>query len=810
MKISHNWLKKLIHLPEDPKTVAAWLTGLGLEVESLEEVEKIPGSLQGLVIGEVMECGKHPDADKLKVTRVDAGKGELLQIVCGAPNVSVGQKVIVALEGAVLSPSEGQPFQIKKSKIRGVASEGMLCAEDEIGLGKSHAGIMVLETSLANGSPAAVYFNLQPEPVYEIGLTPNRVDAASHLGVARDIRALTGRPVAFPELHSFADQAEKSPFQIDIEDEACLRYCGLFVENVNVAPSPEWLQDALKCIGLQPRNNIVDITNYVLHETGQPMHAFDADKTGGRRILVRKAQAGEEIGLLDKSKKQLQPEDLIIAGNEGPLALAGIMGGLDSAVSVETKNIFLESAWFNADTIRKSSQRHGVKSDSSFRFERGSDPEMPMIALQRAAFLLEACGAGKVSFQPSDNLKGNTGGFRITAKWRNIHRLIGMEIPRETILTILSRLDIQTETSSDYGHEGFGEEFTAVVPAYRVDVQREADLVEEILRVYGIDNIPASGSLRTDFISPAIDDRADLRSIRAASFLADSGFSEIVQNSLENARLYEGLAEYQMEESIPLLNRLSEDLGFMRQSLIFSALEAAAYNINRRQDNLRLFEFGKIYRKAGGQWQEKYALSLLLSGNWTAAGWENQASVNSFFYLKKSIENMLQRLGLSGWFWKNEQPSFLAYGQTLYYQNKPAGWAGLVKEDIARRKEVRQPVWFAQLDWDLLRKAKQAKLKVSEIPRFPAVTRDLSVVIDKKTGFDQIEQILRSTGKKLVREVSVFDVYEGDKIESGKKAYAMSILIQDEEQTLTDQKIDFLMSGIMQKLEKDLGAVIRK
>jgi len=810
MKISHNWLKSLIHLPESPEETGAWLTGLGLETEGIELIEKIPGSLQGLVIGEVLTCEKHPDADKLKVTTVDAGTGQTLQIVCGAPNVAAGQKVVVALEGAWLQPSEGARFQIKKSKIRGVASEGMLCAEDEIGLGQSHAGIMVLETSLPNGTAASAYFHLEPEPVYEIGLTPNRVDAASHYGVARDIRALTGRPVIFPQHFPFEEKGGHGLVAFEVESESCGRYAGLYIQNIKIAPSPEWIQVRLKSIGINPKNNVVDITNYVLHELGQPLHAFDADKISGKQIRIRKASEGEKIRLLDQSEKQLNTEDLVIADAEKPLALAGIMGGLDSAVGEQTTRIFLESAWFEPASVRKSSQRHGIKSDSSFRFERGCDPEMVMKALARAAWLLQECGAGSIECAPQDKRIKEKEEFRIRAKWRNIHRLIGTEIPEETIKTILERLEIKTLPLNEYGHEGFEEEFEAFVPSYRVDVQREADLVEEILRVYGIDNIPMSGNLKTNFISPAIDDAADARTYRAASLLADMGFSEIIQNSLENAALYEGLEEYQRNDSIPLLNRLSEDLGFMRQSLLFSGLEAAAHNINRRQNDLRLFEFGKIYRKNGEKIVERHALSLLLSGNWSSHSWENSQPAAGWFHLKKAIENLLNRLGLSGWQWRNEGASFLSYGQQLYFQNRPAGRAGLVKEEIAKRKELRQAVFFAELDWEMLRKAKEEKLNFCEVPRYPEVNRDLSVVIDRETGFEQINQILRSVNRKLIREVSVFDVYEGDKIEAGKKAYAMSILLQDEEQTLTDQKVDFVMNSIMQKLEKELGAVIRK
>lgn len=810
MKISHNWLKTLIHLPEPPEEVSAWLTGLGLETEGLELVEKIPGSLAGLVIGEVLSCEKHPDADKLKVTSVDAGRGENLQIVCGAPNVAAGQKVVVALEGAWLQPSEGARFQIKKSKIRGIFSEGMLCAEDEIGLGKSHDGIMVLQTELPNGTAAAAFFQLEPVPVYEIGLTPNRIDAASHLGVARDIRALTGRPVAFPALHTFTGKGKQGEVKIRVENDACGRYAGLYLDQVKVGPSPEWLQDHLKSVGINPKNNVVDITNFVLHELGQPMHAFDAAKISGGEIRIRRAQTGEKIRMLDQSEKVLNAEDLVISDAEKVLALAGVMGGMDSGVQEETRSIFLESAWFDPASVRKTSQRHGLKTDSSFRFERGCDASMVMKALARAAFLLQECGAALITSEPEDIQRIEIKEFRIHARWDRIFRLMGIELPRETVLGILERLEIRVVPVSEYGHEGFEEAFDAFVPAYRVDVQREADLVEEILRVYGIDQIDMSGCLRTDFISPRLDDDADQRSNRAADLLADMGYLEIIQNSLENAALYEGIAEYQPSESIPLLNRLSEELGFMRQSLLFSGLEAAAYNINRRQSDLRLFELGKIYRKGSEKTEEKHALSLLLCGNWDSPSWESPDAEAGWFHLKKSIENLLQRLGLSGWQWRSECPSFFSYGQQLFFQNKLAGCAGRLKEEISRRKEVRQPVFFAELDWELLRRAKAGKIKFQEVPRFPSVNRDLSVVIDRNTGFDQIEQILRSVNRKLIREVSVFDVYEGNKIESGKKAYAMSILLQDEEQTLTDQKVDFVMNSIMQKLEKEVGAVIRK
>lgn len=808
MKISHAWLGKLIHLPETPETVSALLTASGLEVESLEEVEKVKGNLAGLVVGEVLTCAKHPDADKLSVTTVDVGGAEALHIVCGAPNVAAGQKVVVATVGATLYPTEGEPFSIKKSKIRGALSEGMICAEDEIGLGKSHAGIMVLDTDLPNGTPAAKYFNLEPSLVYEIGLTPNRVDAASHFGVARDLKALLNRPLAFPALKKLS--AGSSPVQVLLEDAACGRYAGLYVENVQVGPSPEWMQNDLKAIGLNPINNLVDITNYVLHELGQPMHAFDAAKLSGSQVRIRKAKAGEKLVLLDKSEKTLHETDLVIADAEKPLALAGVMGGLDSGVTTETRSIFLESAWFDPAHVRKSSQRHGVKSDSSFRFERGTDPEMVVKALMRAAQLIEETGAGTVTSGYQDVYPQPFAPKELRVRWRNINRLIGEELPRETVMQILRNLDIECKPVAEYGHEGFEEEMDLRIPQYRVDVSREADVVEEILRIYGIDNIGIEDALRTDFIASRAESMPEKRTQKAGQTLADLGFVEIVTNSLTHAGLTEGLEEYKAEDYVELLNRLSEDLGVMRQTLLFSGLEALAYNINRKQANLKFFEIGKTYRKKEQGYAESYELDLFVSGLWNPSSWETGDVKASWYHLKKSIENLLTRLGFGGWVWKEEAPSYLSFGQTLYLNNRAIGFAGRVKEEVAKRKEVRQEVWYGHLDWEFLRRAKVPALKVKEISRFPEVVRDLSVVVGQHVAFEAIENLIRQTNRKLIREISVFDVYQGDKIEAGQKAYAMSIILQDEEQTLTDAKIDGTMHSVMQRLEKELGAVIRK
>jgi len=811
MKISHSWLQKLIHLPENQNQISSLLTGLGLEVEAIESVEKIKGNLDGIVLGTVLTCEKHPDADKLKVTTVDVGTNEPLHIVCGAPNVASGQKVVVATVGATLYPSEGESFTIKKSKIRGELSEGMICAEDEIGLGHSHAGIMVLDTPLANGTPAARYFNLESEIVYEIGLTPNRVDAASHFGVARDLKAILNRPVVFPKTLDLSKFNPKGLVEVEVKDtNGCVRYAGLFIQNCKVEPSPDWMQNALKCIGLNPINNIVDITNFVLHELGQPMHAFDADQLEGKRIVVRKAKSGEKLVMLDKSEKILTEEDLIIADSNNPLALAGVMGGERSGVRNETTSIFLESAYFDPATVRKSSQKHSLKSDSSFRFERGTDPNMVVKALSRAAFLVEACGAGKVEFAFLDAYPNPIENKKLLMKWRNINRLIGEELPRETVYQILENLDIKTKPLDEYGHPGFEEEFETEIPTYRVDVLRESDVIEEILRVYGIDNIKIDSALRTDFISSRDESRPEKLNQRAGQLLADMGFVEIVTNSLTHPNLLEGLAEFEMEASVPLLNRLSEDLGVMRQTLLFSGLEALAYNINRKQSNLKLFEIGKTYTRREGKYSERYGLGLYVTGLWNPSSWETGDEKVQYFHLKKSIENLFTRIGVQGIQWKEEAPSYLSYGQTIYWNNRKIGFAGLVKADVAKRKEVKQPVLYGLIDWEIIRAGKPVKLKVKEVSKFPEVVRDLSIVMDQKTGFETVEKIIRDTNRKLIRSISVFDVYQGDKIESGKKAYALSIVLQDEEQTLTDSKIDFTMSTIISKLEKEIHAMIRK
>lgn len=810
MKIAHSWLQTLIHIPESPQEIARKLTGLGLEVESLEMAERIKGNLEGMVIGEVLTCEKHPDADKLSLTTVDAGGTETLSIVCGAPNVAKGQKVIVATVGATLYPTEGEPFTIKKSKIRGQLSEGMICAEDEIGLGKSHEGIMVLDTPLPNGTPAIQYFNLGPEYVYEIGLTPNRIDAASHYGVARDVAALFQRPLKFPKIETFHPPSLDNQV-IEIEKtSSCRRYSILQLDGLKVKPSPEWMQNLLKSIGLNPINNLVDATNFVLHELGQPLHAFDAEQIKGQKIIVRKATIGEKIRLLDKTERELNANDLIIANANEPMALAGIMGGAGHSVTENTTSIWVESAWFDPGIVRKSSQYHSIKTDSSFRFERGTDPEMVIKALLRYAYLLkETC--------PEIRIKGLMESYpqpfekkSFNVKWNNINRLIGIEIPREIVTSILHGLEIKTTPIDLYGHAGFEEEMVVEVPAYRVDVNREADIVEEILRVYGLDNIPMDNFLRADFISSRESLLPEKTRQRASQLLADIGWSEIITNSLVNPHRTKDLPEFPPDNYVHILNRLSEDLGAMRQTLLFSGLDIIAHNINRKQTNLRLFEFGKVYCKTGEKLKEGYRLGLFQTGLLNEKSWESGEINATIFHLQQSVMNLFQRLGFGPIVWKEDISTCFSYGRSLWMKNQKVGEIGMLHPGLVRQAEIKQGVFFADIDWDKCLKLGVQKVEIKEVIKFPEVRRDLSVVLDRTLNFEKIEHLVRQTAKNLVRRISVFDVYEGDKIEAGKKAYALSIVLQDENQTLTDEAIDKTMNQIMNRLEREVGAFIRK
>ena len=803
MKISINRLKDFILLNHSSEEIADMLTKSGLEVEGIESFESIPGGLKGIVIGEVLSCEPHPNAEKLSLTTVDVG-AEVLPIVCGAPNVAKGQKVVVATLGTTLYPSAGEPFTIKKAKIRGESSVGMICAEDELGLGASHAGIIVLDTDLPNGSPAAEYFNISSDEILEIGLTPNRADAASHLGVARDLKAILKSAVCKPSVEEFQVDNNSRPFQVEVEDAAdCPRYAGLTISDIKVGPSPEWLQNYLKALDLDPINNIVDITNFILHDLGQPLHAFDADKVKGDKIIVKKLPKDSPFMTLDDKERKLSGEELMICDESGGLCIAGIFGGKGSGVSESSTSIFLESAYFSPDVIRKGSQHHGLKTDASFRFERGTDPNMPIYALKRAAILIKEIAGGDISSEIVDNYPNPVADFEIDVLYKNITRLIGKEIDKTEIKSILEHLEIQVTEETDLG-------FKAIVKPYRVDVTREADIIEEILRIYGFDRVELSEHYQSDYLAehPAKD--GNKLQYRCSELLAGFGFHEILTNSLTKPVYVEKSGFLNKEDNVEILNKLSEDLGVMRQSLLFSGLEVLAHNINRRQKDLRLFEFGTVYKKIAEGYQEDRVLSLFLTGDKAAESWLEPSKQVGFPDVYAVVEKLLEKLNLPDLQMEIIHELPFDYALQLNLGPKLVGKIGLVNDKITRLGEVKQEVFYAELNWDYLLKKASGLKQYAEISKFPEVRRDLSLVIDKEISFDAIRKIALKAGGKLLKRIGVFDVYQGDKIDSGKKAYALSFYLQDFENTLTDKVIDKTMGRLMQSFENEISALIRK
>ncbi len=814
MKISLSWLKEFIALPEPIEEVAALLTRSGLEVEHIEAVEQIKGGLAGLVIGQVLTCERHPNADKLSVTTVDVGAEEPLHIVCGAPNVAAGQKVIVATVGAMLYPSEGEPFQIKKSKIRGEASEGMICAEDEIGLGQSHAGIMVLETALVNGTPAAKYFNLENDYVIEIGLTPNRSDAASHFGVARDLRALLGRATCMPQLTEVPKAFAELPISVVINDaEACPRYAGIVMTGVKVGPSPEWLQKRLRAIGLNPINNIVDITNYILHGIGQPLHAFDYSKIAGGQIIVQKPEAGTQFITLDGATRTLNGDNLMICDAEKPLAIAGVFGGAESGITAETNTIFIESAYFQPSSVRKTAQHFSLKTDASFRYERGTDSNICVYALQLAATLVAEIAGGAVASTSIDVYPKPIENRVFEVKYAYLDTIIGTYLDRELIHSILNNLDIATEVIDEgmYGHQGFENSFKVSVPPYRVDVTGPADIAEEIIRIYGIDNIPLRSDMATAFISPFPKVDNDTMQYSFSNQLAALGYVEMMNNSLCSP-VYSALTGVlNPDEDVDILNPISEELSVMRQSLLFSALQTVLHNVNRRQQNLKLFEFGKVYRKKeAGKYEEERMLSLVLTGNKQAETWLSETEPSSFHQLLQVVNNLIQRLRLEVSLHTLPSSDMYHFGLELQMNKRRVGVIGLVNTAYAKHFEVKQPVYYAELHWEYLLKKYKPELKVKEISKFPEVRRDLSLVLNTDTTFAEVERIAFATDKKILQKVNVFDVYQGDNLGEGKKSYSVSYFLQDATQTLNDAVIDGLMDKLIAAYEKQLNAIIRK
>ena len=829
MEVSYRWLQEFIELTESPEEIGKLLTGTGLEVEGIEKIGPSgepanDDSLAGVVIGEVLTCIKHPDADKLSLTTVDVGTGEPLPIVCGAPNVAAGQKVVVALVGATLHPTSGEPFQIKKAKIRGAVSEGMICAEDEIGLGTSHAGIMVLTTDLPNGSPAAQYFGREDDYRISIGLTPNRIDAASHFGVARDLHAVLNRP-----LHQFGRGSGDS-FKVNNHDltldvrveapDACPLYTGLTLSGLTVGESPDWLKQRLLSIGLKPINNIVDVTNFVCHDIGQPLHAFDADKIMGGQVVVKTLPEGTPFVTLDGVERKLTATDLMICDAEKPMCIAGVFGGQHSGVTAQTTRIFLESAYFSPMSVRKTAQHHGLKTDASFRFERGTDPQMPIPALMKAAVLIKEVAGGEITSErirvESDAYPAISDFFRVLVRYRNIDRLIGIEIDRQEIHQILDRLDILSAGAKSMGHDIEGDAgFVALVPPYRVDVTREADVIEEILRIYGLDNVPLSKNLAADSLSefPKVD--PDGWQSRVGQLMAANGFHEILTLSLTRPAYHDAIRDSLPGTDVTLLNPLSDDLSVMRQTLLFSSLETLVYNLNRRQKDLKLFEFGKVYHKVTSEtgttkYVERMRLSLTMSGNQQPESWLQKGQAMAYHDLAMAVQRVLNLFRIKTFETQPADPALFQYGLTYVVNKKPLVSLGLVKPGLTKLVDLKQPVFYADFDWTALMKAAGSKVRYEEVSRFPDVRRDLSLVLDKSVTFEQISRLAHQTERKLLRAVNTFDVFEGEQLGRGKKSYSVSFTLQDTTQTLTDATIDKTMQRLMSAFERDLGAVIRK
>ncbi|MFT4860339.1 MAG: phenylalanyl-tRNA synthetase beta chain [Algoriphagus sp.] len=803
MKISINRLKKYIALTESPEEIGALLTQSGLEVEGIEAYESIKGGLAGIVIGEVLTCEKHPDADKLKLTTVDIGQPEPSQIVCGAPNVAKGQKVLVATIGATLYPTEGDSFQIKKAKIRGQASEGMICAEDELGLGKSHAGIMVLDTGLPNGTPASKLIEVGLDHILEIGLTPNRADAASHLGVARDLKALLQKELCIDTVTDLKTETQGPKITVEVENSTdCPRYAGVVLTDIKVGPSPIWLQNFLKSLDLEPINNVVDITNFILHDLGQPLHAFDAEQISEGKIIVGKSPKGTIFKTLDEKERKLSGDELMIKDPKGGLCIAGVFGGVNSGVSDQTTSIFLESAYFSPDIIRKGAQFHGLKTDASFRFERGTDPNMPVYALKKAVSLLQEIAGAKIGSEIIDLYPNPVEDFEIEVSFGHINRLIGKEIAHNEVKRILESLEIKVTDETEIG-------FTAIAKPYRVDVTREADVIEEILRIHGFEQVVLAENLNTDYLAEHPVKDLNKLQFKLSQILAGQGYLEMITNSLTKSTYAEKSGFLDASQSVKIFNRLSEDLDVMRQSLLYSGLEVLSRNINRRQTDLKYFEFGTVYNKVEIGYAESRRLAIFLSGKKTTESWIEPSKNFAFSDLYATIENILLTLNIDLGEVSMVEGAPFEYALQLKLGEKVLGEVGLIEDKSLKLAEVRQEVWFADLNWDLLCKKAAGLKKYQEISKFPEVRRDLSLVIDRSVSYDQVKKVALKSGGRLLQRVGVFDVYQGDKIDTGKKAYALSFHLQDHENTLTDKVIDKTMSRLIQAFENEVGALIR-
>lgn len=813
MKVSFNWLKQYITTDLDAVTIAEILTDTGLEVEKTAEHVSIKGGLEGLVIGEVLTKEKHPGADRLNVTTVNLG-GEPQQIVCGAPNVAIGQKVVVAIPGTTLYTEEGESFKIKKSKIRGIESLGMICGPDEIGFGGAHEGIMVLDNDAIPGTPAPEYFKIEKDTQIEIGLTPNRADAMGHIGVARDILAAfkykgiapKETKLAWPDVSSFKVDNHESPIEVQVENtEACPRYCGVSISGIRVEESPEWLQDRLKSIDLTPINNIVDVTNFVLHEYGQPLHAFDVDKIEGKKVIVKTLDSETKFTTLDENERALHQDDLMINNANEGMCIAGVFGGLKSGITEGTTNVFIESAYFNPVSVRKTAKRHGLNTDASFRFERGNDPNLTIEALKRAALLIKEIAGGSISSEITDIYPNPIENFKFSVDKQRISSLCGVEFKENEIENILSYLDIQVLASN-------GSILDLEVPAYRVDVQREADIAEEVLRIYGFNNVPIPEKLNTSLsYRPQLDKEKHQNYI--SDWLSSVGYFEAMSNSLTKSDYVDVAKSDSIKEefSVKMLNPLSSELDVLRQTLLFNGLEAVRLNQNYGTENVKLFEFGKIYQKFESGFNEEQYLSIVMSGRVQEEVWNGNNDKISFYNIKGITEGLLNRLGIfkNGNISATDNP-LLEDGLMYKIAKKKVADIGWIRNDIKSYFGLKNDVFVALINWDVvLSLLVMNKIKFKELPKFPAVKRDLSLLLDDKITFEEIEAIAKKCDRKLLKEVSLFDVYTGKNMEKGKKSYAVRFKLQDENKTLKDKEIDKVMQKIQASIIEQLNAELR-
>jgi phenylalanyl-tRNA synthetase beta chain len=815
MKISYSWLKEYIDINEAPEKVATILTDIGLEVEGVEVFEEIKGGLKGLVIGEVLTCDKHPNADKLSLTTVTIGNNKPLRIVCGAPNVAAGQKVVVATLGTEIHMGDKR-FTINRTKIRGEESEGMICAEDEIGLGHNHDGIMILDNKAKPGTPASEYFNISTDTVFEIGLTPNRIDAGSHYGTARDLAAFYSLKqkvrLTKPDISAFKVDDNSLPIPVEIKDKVgCRRFTGLTISDLRIAPSPRWLQQHVSAIGLSPINNVVDITNYVLHELGQPLHAYDVDKFKNNKIVVQRLPEDTPFITLDAEERKLSDMDVMVCDGDIPACIGGVFGGLLSGVSDTTKKIFLEAAYFDPVAIRKTARRHGLNTDSSFRFERGVDPENTLFALKRAAILIKEITGGRISSEIIDEYPAPILPVKVIMKYNHIDRLIGQHLDKFTIARILTSLDMEILEEND-------DQFKVKIPPYRVDVTREADVIEEILRIYGYNNVEVSTKLNSSIHYHIKPDNEYLVNL-VSDYLSDNGFNEIMSNSLTKADYYNELHSFPKEKLVPMLNPLSADLNVMRQTLLFGGLEAIERNIHHKNPNLRLYEYGRVYSLKGSDlkdfknFTEVPTIGLFITGNKQEQSWAVEETPSTFFQLKAYYLNILKKLCI-------EPATFIidslegyediySGGLEYKYKGQSVIRAGIVNSKLLVSHDIETEVFFAEMNWEQLLLLYGSKGRFTDLPKFPEVRRDLALLLDESIQFAEIEKLAFETENKVLRKVNLFDYFKGKNIPKGKKSYAVSFILQDLTKTLTDKEIDRIMSGITQALIKNLKAELR-